>query len=300
MTIKKISLSFTISALLLYFAAAWYFSSTVLYLELRECNQEHYVFCGNPSAQGIQFEDIEYTSTDGLTLPAWYMPALKEHSVNKTILLVHGRGASRHEGMRYAKPLTSSGYNVVAIDMRHPRQGEGIISTMSFYERNDVIGAVNYIETRTPNNDIGIMGFSMGASTSIVAMAEDQRIKSGIFNSGFANATDVLAENAAVMYGVPRYPLMPTVMSLVELRSGTDTDLINPETYIPKISPRPVFIMHGTADETVDFSHGQRLFEAAKQPKDFWIVEGGKHTRLWQADKTAAVHKVLTFFKETL
>ena len=300
MNIKKISLSFTFSALLIYFSAAWYFSSTVLHLDLRECNQEHYVFCDNPNTQSIDFEDIEYTSTDGLVLPAWYMPAPKANSVNKTILLVHGRGASRHEGMRYAKPLVTAGYNVVAIDMRHPRQGEGIISTMSFYERNDVIGAVNYIKNRTPNNDVGVMGFSMGASTSIIAMAEDQRIKAGIFNSGFANATDVLAENAAVMYGVPRYPLMPAVMSLVALRSGTDTDLINPETYIPKISPRPVFIMHGTEDETVDFSHGQRLFEAAKQPKDFWIVEGGKHTRLWQADQTSAVNKVLKFFKETL
>ncbi len=259
-----LSIALLLLLLFLYCSAAWYFSTTVLHLPVNECNQEHYVFCGSPSEQGISYEDVTYTSEDGLTLPAWFMPNSSE---SKTILLVHGRGASRHEGMRYAKSLIAAGYNVMAIDMRHPRQGQGIISTMSFYERNDVIGAVNYIKTRMPKTDVGVMGFSMGAATSIIAMAVDDRIKTGIFNSGFANASDVLAENANRMYGLPYYPLMPAVMALMSLRSGADTNDINPETYIASIAPRPIFIMHGTSDTTVGFSHGERLFAAAKEPK---------------------------------
>jgi len=297
MNIKRISLLSLLGLTVVYFGVAWHFSSSVLYLEIRDCNQEHYVFCGDPSTQSINFENVEYTSKDGLTLPAWYMPVA---GATNTVLLVHGRGASRHEGMRYAKPLVGAGYNVLAIDMRHPRQGEGIISTMGFYERNDVIAALDYIKNRTPKNEIGIMGFSMGAATSIAVMAEDHRIKTGVFNSGFANVTDVLTESAARMHSLPKYPLMPAVMSLFAFRSGVDTDLINPESYIAKISPRPVFIMHGTSDKTVGFTHGERLFSAAQAPKEFWAVEGGEHTRLWQSNPTLAVNKVLSFFKKTL
>jgi fermentation-respiration switch protein FrsA (DUF1100 family) len=36
-------------------------------------------------------------------------------------------------------------------------------------------------------------------------------------------------------------------------------------------------VIHGTRDELVPFSDGQRLFEAAAQPKKFLPIEGGHH-----------------------
>jgi len=294
--IKNISLV-TFFGFALFFGAAWYFSSTVLHLNITPCNQEHYVFCGDPSEQGIEFQEISYATQDGFTLPAWYMPS-KESL--KTVLLVHGRGASRHEGMRYAKPLLDNGFNVLAIDMRHPRQQPDIISSMSYHERKDVYGALDYLQQHTQSQSIGIMGFSMGAATSIIAMAQDKRINAGIFNSGFANSTDVLAENAATMYGLPRNPLMPAVMKLVEMRGDINSEMINPESYIGAIAPRPVYIMHGNADKTVGYHHGQRLFSAANEPKQFWTAEGGEHTRLWQADRAQAENLVVSFFQKEL
>ena len=45
----------------------------------------------------------------------------------------------------------------------------------------------------------------------------------------------------------------------------------------------PVLIIHGTRDETVPYSHGQTLFEAAPSPKFFLWVSGGKHNDLIEA-----------------
>lgn len=39
----------------------------------------------------------------------------------------------------------------------------------------------------------------------------------------------------------------------------------------------PVLITHGTADLTVPFSHGERLFAAANEPKQFIRMEGEGH-----------------------
>ncbi|KAJ4754445.1 alpha/beta-Hydrolases superfamily protein [Rhynchospora pubera] len=42
----------------------------------------------------------------------------------------------------------------------------------------------------------------------------------------------------------------------------------------------PVLVMHGTADEIVDFSHGKRLYELAKEKYDPLWVTGGGHCNL--------------------
>jgi len=295
--IKKIIITLSLVSTMLILAAGWYFSSVILQLDIYDCNQEHYVFCGNPSTQKIQFEEVNFTSEDGLTLPGWYMASTDN---DKAILLVHGRGADRTEGMRYAKPLIAAGYNVLAFDMRHPRQDPNIISTMGFHEKKDVTAALNFLENEKNIKHIGLMGFSMGAATGIIVMAKDPRVKVGVFSGGYANSMDVLAEQAKVIHGLPRYPLMPVVEKLFEWRGDLDSDEINPEKYIGQISPRPVYIMHGTADKTVDFNHGQRLFNAAKEPKLFWQAQGGRHTRLWQHDIEKAENSVVEFFDRYL
>ena len=128
--IKNTIISTCVVFSVLLLAAGWHFSSVILQLAIDECDKEHYVFCDDPSTQNIKFEDVNFTSEDGLILPGWYMATSDNNADNnnndKAILLVHGRGANRTEGMRYAKPLLAAGYNVLAFDMRHPRQDPSI------------------------------------------------------------------------------------------------------------------------------------------------------------------------------
>jgi dipeptidyl aminopeptidase/acylaminoacyl peptidase len=297
MMIKKIIISILVIITFAYVGSAWFFSSKILQLGITECDVEHFVFCGDPSTQDIAFENISFETTDGFTIPAWYMPA---ENAEDAILLVHGRTASRHEGMRYAKAIINAGYSVLAIDLRHPRQEPNILSTMGYHEKKDVIAALDYLANVKGFDSIGVMGFSMGAAISITVMAKDPRIKAGVFSGGYANSMDALSEQAAIIYGLPRYPLMPLVELFFEWRGELDSDEINPEKYIGQISPRPIYIMHGTADTTVGFHHGERLFAAAKQPKQFWQAEGGHHTRLWQLDQEKAESSVVAFFKQYL
>jgi dienelactone hydrolase len=295
--IKKTMIYISLVLALLLLAVSWHFSSVILQLAIYDCNTEHYVFCGEPSDQNINFEEVSFTSSDGLTLPGWYMATTGS---NKAVLQVHGRGANRTEGMRYAKSLVRAGYNVLAFDMRHPRQDPKIISSMGFHEKKDVTAALNFLEKEKDIKHIGLMGFSMGAATGIIVMAKDPRVKVGVFSGGYAHVMDVLAEQVKKKYDLPRYPLMPIVEKIFEWRGNLDANQINPEAYISQISPRPVYIMHGTLDQMVDISHGQRLFNAAKEPKQFWQAQGGRHTRLWQHDKEKAESSVIGFFDRYL
>lgn len=53
------------------------------------------------------------------------------------------------------------------------------------------------------------------------------------------------------------------------------------------MSPRPVLIMQGGADQAVSVSSGQKLFDAAREPKEFWFessVGHGKFLKMMPAE----------------
>jgi hypothetical protein len=64
------------------------------------------------------------------------------------------------------------------------------------------------------------------------------------------------------------FPLFPPGISLGEDYQSLDK--------IPKVTC-PVLIIHGDRDEIVPFAMAERLFEAAKEPKYFFRVEGAQH-----------------------
>lgn len=279
------------------FSGAWYFSSVILYPGPFICTKEHFVFCGNPSEQKLAFEEIEFSTVDGVTIRGWYIPAVNS---NSAVILSHGRGANRNEGMRFARPLRDAGFNVITFDYRNCGKSDRSFNSMGYHEKKDLYACVDYLVKCKGIKSVGILGFSLGAATGIIAMAEDSRIKAGVFEAGFANLSDVIAEEGKRTYGLPRYPLIPLVMRIFEIRAGADTDRMNAEEVIASISPRPVYIIHGDADKGVDYSHGTRLFRGAKEPKQMWTVKGGPHVECWQMDRNRAESSIKSFFKKYL
>ena len=64
--------------------------------------------------------------------------------------------------------------------------------------------------------------------------------------------------------------------------------LISPINYVGGIAPRPILLVHGSQDETVDVSHAYRLYARAKEPKQLIVVDGAEH-RLKQNDRAMAI-----------
>lgn len=275
---------------------AFVFSQLLLYPSGYVCSPERFVYCGDPAQLGLAFEDASFSTADGLKLSAWWIPGKGDRSV----ILVHGRGVDRHEGMRFVQPLHEAGFNLLMLDLRGCGKSQASVSTMSYYERRDVTAAVDYVMRERGSRSTGVFGFSMGAASSIHAMADDERIRAGIFEGGFAEFSDIIADAAWTDYRLPRYPLLPLVTALFEWRSGAHISSIRPEEAVRRISPRPVFIIHGSADRRVPIAHGERLFQAAGEPRWLWIAPGGKHTSAWQADPPRAESLAAEFFLKYL
>ena len=60
---------------------------------------------------------------------------------------------------------------------------------------------------------------------------------------------------------------------------GVKASDINAKAVVGQISPRPILIMHGGRDDTVPPDNGQKLYDAAGQPKDLWFDPQLGHTQ---------------------
>ena len=276
---------------------AWYFSTVLLNPGPRVCPKDHYVYCGDPSELNLGFENISYKTVDGFNISGWYIPG---NPGAPGVLMVHGRGATRREALRYVPSLHQAGFNLLLIDTRNCGESDKSFNSMGYHERKDVQGGIDYLLMVKKVPATGVFGYSMGASTSIMAMAENQNIKVGVFESGFTDFKTVVRQVAERDYGLPYFPMIPIVTFFFEMRGDTDTDMPTPLKVIGSIAPRPVFIIHGTADQTVYYSHGEALFQAAGHPKQFWTVSSGKHTQAWQANTTKAETDIPAFFLKYL
>src|SRR3712207_7622089 len=50
-------------------------------------------------------------------------------------------------------------------------------------------------------------------------------------------------------------------------------------------SPRPLLIVHGTADALIPVEHARRLYEVAGEPKELWLVDGAAHCGAYFVDR---------------
>ena len=278
------------------FAAGWIFSSNLLHSPAR-CYPAH-VYCGDPSNLGLEYKDIGIETSDGVALKGWLIPAANSR---KLVVFVHGHSATRNAGLRYARALHDAGFNYLLCGLRGSLKDKGkAVFSMGFHEQKDIRAMVDCAVKDLKMESVGIMGFSMGASASIVAMAEDPRIRAGAFNSGFSNVRKQLADRANSRYGLPAFPFIDIVLLLASVRGSIDFDVINPEDYIGKIAPRPVFIFHSAKDPEVGIEHARLLFEKAGEPKLLWEVPWPGHTAEWNNGKEESERRIVKFFKDSM
>jgi uncharacterized protein len=298
---KKILILLSATALLITFlftGAAWYFSSMLLYPPVKQCKPKHFIYCGGIKELKLKYEEVSFTSSDGIKIRGWYVPSKKPSQ--KAIVLLHGHGATRYEGLRWVPALHSAGYNLLLINLRGHEKKKRKPITMGFFEKRDALAAITFCRDKKKNTRTGIFGVSMGAVTGIRAMAEDNRVAAGIFEAPFSSLEDIVYAIGRNKYGLPKYPLVPMVTFFFDMRSGARADGINTIESVKSISPRPVFIIHCSKDDSIPLTQGKGVYEAAGEPKQFWQAECHHHARAYQSDPKKAEHMVVEFFKRYL
>jgi uncharacterized protein len=266
--------------------------------------QQAHKLITNPSSTrrhdtfGMDYDSMTLTAEDGSHVSAWYIASENEASV----ILIHGYKGARDEMLNEALMLHNHGYGSIIIDLRAHGDSDGEQIRFGLSETQDVDAAYQYLLTRDDVDPerIGIIGNSMGANVSILYAADNPQIKALVANSSFASMEDEIAVGVEHFTGLPAFPFAPMIQFFAEGELGVKASDINAKAVVGQISPRPILIMHGGRDDTVPPDNGQKLYDAAGQPKELWTDPELGHTQFDTKRPVEYERRVIGLFDEYL
>lgn len=219
-------------------------------------------------------EPVVIRSTTGAQLAARFLPG----RTRATVVVSHGYGGTQEELLPLTAALNRTGLSVLSYDLRGCGGSTGRI-TFGALEQQDLRSVVDYLQTR-PDVDrerIGAFGFSMGAATTLMAAADDTRIRAVVADSAWSEVDHWFRPSWTEVLTRPMAQFTPVSRFLLGRRTGVDLDALRPVDRVARISPRPLLLIATPADQVVPAADTDRLFAAAGEPKQIWQIEGEGH-----------------------
>ncbi len=200
-------------------------------------------------------------------------------------LLLHGYSSRReHMADEVGKALLARGVASLSIDLplhgtRHdPLQLQAARNPLALFSvwkqaRRECALAVKYLGAR-PEIDrarLGVAGYSMGSFLAVLLAADDPEVRAV-----------VLAAGGDLPEGTPLAAVARAV--------------VDPPRAVRKLAGRPLLMIHGKNDRTMRPAQAERLFAAAREPKEIRWWDAGHilpreaidHAARWLAERLEA------------
>jgi dienelactone hydrolase len=242
---------------------------------------------------GTAHEDVSFTTSDGLVLKGWYIPSRNRAAV----IAFPGRKGPQ----RPARMLARHGYGVLLFDRRGEGVSEGDPNILGWQGERDIRAAVAFLQSR-PDVDperIGAIGLSVGGEMLIEAAAESDGPAAVVSEgAGIRSLRDALA--------IPETQRkLEASLFHVALTAGTALFSSNlpPESLkdlSARIAPTPVFFIYAEPGQGGEAELTETFYEAAREPKEIWLVPGAGHTGGIEARPEEYERRVVGFFDDAL
>jgi uncharacterized protein len=246
--------------------------------------------------QSIPFAEVSFNSVNpsNLTLHGYWA---ENKLAKKVLILVHGNRTNRTAMLAWTKPLWENGYSLLLPDLRGHGLSQGEKISYGQHEQYDILGAVAFAKSKgfKPEN-IGVVGSSMGAASSLLAMSQTNDIKTGILDSSYGNIERVLQYHLGL--GMLIFPGMNLAASWLW---DVDISQVKPEDAIRKLGNRRVMLIHGRDDKLVPVSEFYALQKAGgANVAGFWLVDGIDHATAVAAKPDEYFKRIVAFLDKEL
>lgn len=252
-------------AYLLLCTAFYFFQGVALYRPNTTVDQ-------TPAKDGLAYEDLTLTTSDGTKIQAWYVPC--ENST-RFVIYCHGNGGNIAYNLREIGIFHELGLNVAVFDYEGYGNSEGDPSEDGTYRDVDVVW--HYLadnKNATPKR-ILLFGHSMGGPISAWCARQH-------------HPAALVLDSTFVSFDEEAQDLVPIVpASLLSTIEYTTLEYA-------KAAALPTMVLHSKADRTIAYDHGQRIYAGLNEPKRFVEITGGHNDGFTQC--RALYIQVLTEF----
>jgi uncharacterized protein len=252
-----------------------------------DSQQRHWIFqpgqrtwdVGAQAAEGMRDVWIEFASEQdkqAVKLHGLWLPHADADA--PVMLYLHGARWDVRSSAPRMRGMHELGFSVLGIDYRgFGLSSDGLPSEDLMHE--DAMAAWQWLAQQRPQAARYLYGHSLGASVA-VRVASDTRSAAGVIvEGGFTSALDVV--NTTWWRWLPLERLI--------------TQRLDAASRIDKIDA-PLLVVHGALDTMVAPDLGRALYERAKQPKRFVLIDGGLHHTITATNAQAYRQAVAELF----
>jgi fermentation-respiration switch protein FrsA (DUF1100 family) len=224
--------------------------------------------------------EIEFKNKDGKKLIGWYFKA-EGGKPKGQILFFHGNAENISSHFMALHWILKEGYDYFIFDYPGYGGSEGESSQETTTDAGQ--RALEWLNQKNPSLPIIIFGQSLGGNIAMYTAANNQEkfpICMVAVESTFKSYKKVaqrLLNNHWLTWPLQWMPYLV----VPEKYSATDR--------IDKISPTPLLVIHGEADPVVPIANGKDVYEAAKDPKEFWPIKNGHHIQAFFGENAKQV-----------
>jgi alpha-beta hydrolase superfamily lysophospholipase len=215
---------------------------------------------GASVAEGMQDVWIEFASRESgepVRLHGLWLP--QPHADAPLLLYLHGARWDVRSSAHRMRRMHELGFAVLGIDYRGFGQSTDTLPSESMaYE--DARAAWDWLARHTPGVPRYVFGHSLGGAIA-VQLASQVDDEAGVLVEGaFTSVPDVVS---SFKWGW--LPVGPLITQRFD--AGSRVDQLG----------SPLLVVHGSQDRLIQPQLGRALYERAREPKRFVLVEGGSH-----------------------
>lgn len=229
-----------------------------------------------PADFGLEHEDVWLTTSDGVRIHGWYIPA---GAGRPLLLFCHGNAGNISHRLDNIQLLNRKGISVFIFDYRGYGRSEGKITERGLYL--DAEAAYEWARNRADTESVKLVlfGRSLGGIAA-VHLASMKACDGVILESTFTNVRAMAREH--FFLPVPGVGLEKRLDALSK---------------IGRVKARILFF-HGDMDTIVPIGLGRELYDAAAAEKEFVTLVGAGHNDTYFVGGEAYFDRFAGFIEE--
>ncbi|WP_445250052.1 alpha/beta hydrolase [Microcoleus sp. OTE_8_concoct_300] len=193
---------------------------------------------------------------------------LNKGGLGGVVLYLHGNGSNVGANVEHANRFHRLGWSVFAIDYRGYGKSQGDFPSESQVYEDAQLAWDYLVKQRGVNpNQIYIYGHSLGGAIAI-DLAVRHPEAAGLIVEGSFTSTRAMVDFQKGLFWL--FPIDWLLTQRFDSLSKVDR------------LQMPVLFIHGTADNVVPVEMSKKLFDAAPEPKQLYIVPDGGHNNVAQ------------------